>query len=907
MNQEMGNRVNVMRLFCLCAAVSLSTGHGVPLKEAFKDDFLIGTAVGSREKEAAPPYVFPMRHDSQELEIVKREFNCLTAENLMKWQYLQPRPGYFNFDEADEFVDFAEKNNQVIVGHALVWHAMLPGWVFKDGQGQPVSREVLIERMREHIHRVVGRYKGRIKYWDVVNEAVDTKMVVDESLPPDAEGNPQKKMVAFYRDSPWRQIIGDDYIELAFRFAHEADPDALLLYNDYSMTHPEKAAFVADMVRGLKAKGVPVHGVGMQAHWHLEYPSMEELQTAINLLADAGVKVGLTELDVGILPLLDDYQGADIDKSEQLRSELNPYTNGVPDEVLQEQAGKYRAIFDLLLSNRETVERVTFWGVADQYSWLNYWPVQGRTAHPLLFDRSYRPKPAFHALKKAAAAGKPNVVVIVCDDLNDAVAGMGGHPQARTPNIDRLARRGVRFTNAASNCPLCGPSRASMWSGLYPHTTGYFGYRQQVNRWRSNPVLARSKTLFEQFTASGYRNFSTGKIHHNGHEQTDIFRNPDGFPGFGSLPNFGPIPNDGKSENLREGILPPWWPAQYRTTGGWGDGFGPVQDLRPLGDQYGWTWFYSGDLWEYRDGHNRDPMPDEMHAAEAVGFLSKQHDAPFLLTVGFSRPHSPWYAPQEYFDLFPIESVELATILENDAADCSKILTRQHDIAQPWGWKKYNTIMENGGEKRLREWTQAYLACVAFVDAQVGRVMDALEQGPYAENTLVVFTSDHGYHMGEKDYLFKYSPWEESVRIPLVVSGPGVARGKECSTPVSLIDLYPTLLDYARLAEPHRLDGFSLRPLLEDPATGHWAGPSFSLAASASTVEVPPNLPARAQDQHFSLRTEHYRYIRCRNGEEELYDHLNDPHEWTNLAEHPEYKTVLKKLRAQLAGALKAP
>jgi GH35 family endo-1,4-beta-xylanase len=885
------------KLWLLVSLFPVVSGNAMPLKDAYEGDFLIGCAMGSVEVDGAPSHVFPMRKDQRELEIVKREFNSVTAENLMKWQYLNPAPGKFNFTEADEFVDFAEKNGQVVVGHAPVWHAMLPGWVFVDENGGAVSREELIERMREYIHTVVGRYKGRVKYWDVVNEAVETKEYTDEN----------GKLVqreAFLRDSLWRKIIGDDYIELAFRFAHEADPEALLLYNDYGMTHPEKAAFVADMVRGLKARGVPIHGVGIQAHWHLEYPSTEELQAAIDMYASAGVKVSLTELDIGVLPLATDYRGADISKQVELQEELNPYTNGVPVEVLRQQAEKYRAMFDVLLKNREDVERVTFWGVSDAYSWRNNWPVQGRTGHPLLFDRNYESKSAYHALQQAAVAGRPNLIVIVCDDLNDAVGGFGGHPQARTPNIDRFAKRGVRFTNAASNCPLCGPSRASLWSGLHPNTTGYYGYKQQLNHWRRNPVLKDTKTVFEHFTQNGYRNFSTGKIHHNGHEELSIFENPDGFPGFGSQGNFGPIPNDGKPENLRHGVLPPWMPEKLRKEGGWGDGFGPVQDLKRYGDEYGWTMFHSGETWEIRNGYDRDPMPDEICASEAVEFLGKEHEAPFLLTVGFTRPHSPWYAPQEYFDLFPLDSIKLTPLMKNDIDDCSKILTEQHDIAQPWGWQKYRKIMENGGGTQLRKWTQAYLACVAFVDDQTGRILDALEKSPYAENTLVIFTSDHGYHMGEKEYLFKYSPWEESVRIPLVVAGPGVAENRECATPVSLIDLYPTLVDYADLSVPHLLDGFSMRPLLENPASGTWAGPPFTLAASASTVPVEQDVPASADDQHFSLRTERYRYIRCRNGEEELYDHQSDPHEWTNLAGRKEYQSALEALRSRLDDAV---
>jgi endo-1,4-beta-xylanase len=388
-------RFKYKTLLTVSMVLLVITGCFASLKDVYNDAFLVGAAVGSGTRSSL------MRHDPQELEVLTREFNCVTAENLMKPEYLQPRPGEFNFEGTDALVTFAERNNMDVVGHVLVWHAQLPNWIFKDDQGKRVSREMLIARMREHIHKVVGRYKGRIKYWDVVNEAVETRTVVDETLPPDEEGNPQKKRIAVYRDSPWRQIIGDDYIELAFRFAHEADPNARLLYNDYNMTIKEKAEFVADMLCGLKAKGMPIHGVGMQGHWHLEYPSMEQLQKAIDIYAAVGVMVSISELDVGILPLVDNYEGADVNKREELRDELNPYANDAPAEVLAQQADKYRDIFEVLLHNRDRIERVTFWGVSDHYSWLNNWPVLDRTAYPLLFDRDFQPKPAYHALQKA--------------------------------------------------------------------------------------------------------------------------------------------------------------------------------------------------------------------------------------------------------------------------------------------------------------------------------------------------------------------------------------------------------------------------------------------------------------------------------------------------------------------------
>jgi arylsulfatase A-like enzyme len=457
--------------------------------------------------------------------------------------------------------------------------------------------------------------------------------------------------------------------------------------------------------------------------------------------------------------------------------------------------------------------------------------------------------------------------------------------------------------NAASNVPLCGPSRASMWSGLLPTTTGYYGYSQQVNHWQQNPVLSESSSLFEVFTENGYRNFATGKIHHNGHEVLKIFENPDGYPGYGTKPNFGPIPNDGKPANKKHGVLPPWMPGGVRANGSWGDGFGPIQDLKQYGDEYGWTLFHSGEQWEYREGHNRDLMPDELCAQDAVRFLKEKHAKPFILTVGFSRPHSPWYAPQEFFDRFPLESLALTPLLRGDADDVSKILSVEQDIAQPWGWSKYKKIVNNGGDQQLLKWTQAYLACVAFVDHLVGKVLDVLESSEYAENTVVIFTGDHGYHMGEKDYLFKYSPWEESVRVPLILAGPDIAKGAISRTPVSLVDLYPTCIDFAVMQAPHNLDGHSLRGLLKDPQTGTWDGPDFSLSACASKVKVEKNEPANAVDQHFSIRTERYRYIHCRNGEEELYDHLQDPNEWKNQANNPEYQSVIRSMRTRLRSA----
>lgn len=254
--------------------------------------------------------------------------------------------------------------------------------------------------------------------------------------------------------------------------------------------------------------------------------------------------------------------------------------------------------------------------------------------------------------------------------------------------------------------------------------------------------------------------------------------------------------------------------------------------------------------------------------------------------------------------MFPLETIELAPYLKDDLEDCAKILAEDRDLAEPWGWFKYEKIMNNGGEEKLKRWTQAYLACVAFVDAQVGKVLDAIEAREDADNTLVIFTSDHGYHMGEKDYIFKLTPWEESVRVPLVVSGPNVAKGKESKAPVSLIDVFPTCLDYAELEASHTLDGHSLKPLLENPSKGKWEGDDFSLSACGSQMKSELHQPALVENQHFSIRTEQFRYIRCRNGEEELYDHYADPNEWKNLSNSSFYKIVLNSMRKRLDKAL---
>lgn len=377
-----------------------------PLCKLYEADFLVGNIMGMRgwPQNYADRSKRPYRFDLDESVLLVREFNCVTAENGMKWSYLQPERGRFNFEQTDRFIDFAEANGLKVVGHPLIWHVQVPSWVFKDAEDQPVSREVLIERMRTYIHTVVGRYKGRIKYWDVVNEAIMTRWVVDESLPLKEDGTPQKKQEAFLRKTPWKNIIGEEYLELAFQFAHEADPDAVLLYNDFTMFNPAKAAFAVTMIEKIRAAGSPVHGVGMQGHWHLGVPSVEQVQQAVDLFAAADLRVHITELDITVLPRKGVAGAADMERTVEIQAMLNPYTNGVPQEVLAQQAQRYHEIFTLFLDNREHIDRVSFWGVSDRDSWRNNFPIKRRTDYPLLFDRNFSPKPAYYALRNAKTA-----------------------------------------------------------------------------------------------------------------------------------------------------------------------------------------------------------------------------------------------------------------------------------------------------------------------------------------------------------------------------------------------------------------------------------------------------------------------------------------------------------------------
>jgi endo-1,4-beta-xylanase len=357
-----------------CARPRLAEVAPAPptLKEAAAGALLIGTAVNSDQ-------VFG--RDSLGAALVRAQFSAITPENVLKWDSVHPQPGVYDFAAPDQVLAFGEQNGMAVIGHVLVWHNQTPRWVFQDSSGNPVSRDTLLGRMREHILTVVGRYRGRITGWDVVNEAVDE----DGSL----------------RRTPWLTIIGEDYVAKAFQFAHEADPGAELYYNDYSLENAPKRQGALVLVGRLLADSVPVTGVGLQGHFHLDWPSLEQEDTTIAAFAGLGVKVLITEMDMDVLPRPTPQRGADVTLDLAPQPELDPYAAGLPDSVQQALAQRYADLFGLFLRYRGTVTRVTLWGVTDRTSWKNNWPVRGRTNYPLLFDRDGRPKPAFDAVIRA--------------------------------------------------------------------------------------------------------------------------------------------------------------------------------------------------------------------------------------------------------------------------------------------------------------------------------------------------------------------------------------------------------------------------------------------------------------------------------------------------------------------------
>jgi endo-1,4-beta-xylanase len=365
----------------VCPAGEASLQSTASLKEAFKPYFLVGAALN--------PNQFTER-DARGAALIKQHFNSITPENVLKWESVHPEPAAFDFGPADRYVEFGVTNAMFIVGHTLVWHHQTPGWVFHTESGSRLTRDALLGRMREHILRVVGRYKGRIKGWDVVNEALDE----DGTL----------------RSSEWMKIIGPDYVQKAFEFAHEADPQAELYYNDYSLENEPKRQGACKLVKQLKAAGVPITGIGLQDHNRLDWPTPAQLGATIDCFAREGLKVMITELDVDVLPAVSGQPTAELTTRAELSGKLDPYRQGLPEAVQQALARRYAELFATFVKHRHQIARITFWGVTDADSWLNNWPVKGRTSYPLLFDREGHTKAAFDAILRTAGRERAQAV-----------------------------------------------------------------------------------------------------------------------------------------------------------------------------------------------------------------------------------------------------------------------------------------------------------------------------------------------------------------------------------------------------------------------------------------------------------------------------------------------------------------
>ena len=336
------------------------------LKKTYVEHFYVGAAINDNQIN---------RTDVPAVNLIKREFNTISPENIMKWMYIHPSPDSFYFDMADKYVALGEENNQYIIGHTLLWHSQIADWMHEVKDSAEMANH-----LENHIKTIVGHFKGRVHAWDVINEAFND----DGSL----------------RESLFLDVMGEEYIELAFKWAAEADPEAELIYNDYNLWNPKKRVGVVRMVQTLNVLGVKIDGIGMQAHYSLIGPSIEDIEKSIIAYSNNGVKVSFTEFDITTLPNPWDLKGAEVSQNFEGSPFMNPYPEGLPDSVQVKLADRYEAVFKLLVKYQDRINRVTFWGVNDGQSWLNDWPIKNRTNYPLLFDRAFQPKEAYHRVMK---------------------------------------------------------------------------------------------------------------------------------------------------------------------------------------------------------------------------------------------------------------------------------------------------------------------------------------------------------------------------------------------------------------------------------------------------------------------------------------------------------------------------
>ncbi len=349
------------------------------LQHLYSKDFKIGAAINDQQITAS---------DTAAVRLLRTEFNSITPENVMKWEEIHPVPDTYNFDISDTYVALGEKYDMNIIGHTLLWHSQIGPWM-----NEVKDSTEMADYIEGHINTVAGRYKGRIHGWDVVNEALNE----DGSL----------------RESNFLKVMGEGYLTQAFKLAEKADPDAELYYNDYNMWKPEKRAGAIKLIKQLQSSGAKIDGVGMQAHWSLEGPPLQEIENSIIAYSELGIKVMFTELDVTVLPNPWDLNGAAVEQNyERFEGDpkMNPYPNGMPDSVKTKLSNRYQDIFKLFLKHKDKISRVTFWGVSDGNSWLNNWPIKGRMNYPLLFDREYSGKKAYHDVLALKPQKKDNPI-----------------------------------------------------------------------------------------------------------------------------------------------------------------------------------------------------------------------------------------------------------------------------------------------------------------------------------------------------------------------------------------------------------------------------------------------------------------------------------------------------------------
>ena len=488
-----------------------------------------------------------------------------------------------------------------------------------------------------------------------------------------------------------------------------------------------------------------------------------------------------------------------------------------------------------------------------------------------------------------------NVLMIVLDDLNDYIGVMGGHPQAITPNIDKLAGEGVLFTNASSNAPLCAPSRASFLTGILPSSSGLFG----GGNFKSFPKLKNAKMISEYMMENGYTTYKTGKITHSATGEELWWDHI-----LEDSQDYGPLAYNGKN-----GVPHPSSSIAMANNGGSLDGsYGSLADVPNVPSSFstpgynGWYSTTKNTPFNYIDADNRDNMPDEDSVewiAQQLELLSNANSKdPFFMAAGLIRPHSPFIVPQKYFDLFPLEEIILPEILKDDIKDLNGNLGVR-------GFEIGKAVDESftDRQKGIRLYLQAYLASIAFADEMVGELMSALESSNYADNTLVMLFSDHGYSIGEKDYMWKYNLWKQTSRVPLIIKSPKhkSQAGSIVNTPVSLIDIFPTIKDFCKLTGDTKknelaadIDGHSLIPLLDNTENSTWTGPEESLLAVEAWGYTDPS------KQNYALATDRYRYIIRSGGEEEFYDHQYDEHEWFNVANKSAYDDIMLAFRSNL-------